>query len=179
MTTDARIPLREVAIRLAGYGRFRKTRSGGKRELFKFLQGQAIQAAFDFPSEARPRIAIPAKFWIDTRSGDFLAQLTSSTKRGKHGQFLIDPAKFVDQYAARFRDNYLDEGISAEKRITASAEMASALAGMKMKKEVYILESEWARFAHDAGFDQAEHRDEVAKSTKGRRPRQEWEVVLV
>ena len=54
MTTDSRMPLREAATTLAGYPRFRKTRSGGKREPFKLLQGQEMQAAFDFPSEARP-----------------------------------------------------------------------------------------------------------------------------
>ena len=179
MTTDTRMSLREAATTLAGYPQFRKTRSGGKRELFKLLQGQEMQAAFDFPSVARPRIDIPAKFWIDTPSGDFLAQLTSSSRRGRHGQFLINPAEFIDQYVAWFSDNYLGEGISAEKRITASAELASALVGMKTKKEAYILESEWARFVHHTGADQAEHRDEGAKSNKGRRPRPEWEIVLV
>jgi hypothetical protein len=83
--TPNRISLREAAIKLAGYDRFRKTHSSGKRELLKLLQGQEIRAAFDFPSEARPQIDIPAKFWIDTRSGEFLAQLISSSERGKHG----------------------------------------------------------------------------------------------
>lgn len=169
--------LREAANRLAGYGQFRRTGSRGTRELLKLLQSQKIRAAFDFPSEARSRIDIPARFWLDTSSGDFQNQLYSRHRR--HGQFLIDPAKFIDQYAAWFSDNYLGERISPERRTTAAAEVTSALVGIKTKKEVYILESEWARFVKDNGLDEAEHWNEVARSTRGRRPREGWEIVLV
>jgi hypothetical protein len=125
------------------------------------------------------RIDIPSKFWIDTHSGDFLAQLTTRSGRGRHGQFLIDPAKFIEQYATRFSDDYLGEGINKERQATAAAEVASALVGMKTKKEAYILESEWARFVQDIGLDQVEHRDEIVRSNKGRRPREGWDIVLV
>jgi hypothetical protein len=177
--TDARIPLREAATRLADYRRYQKTRSGGKRELLQLLQGQQVRAVFDFPSDARLRIGIPANFWIATHSGEFLAQLTSNSKRGKHGQFLINPAKFIAQYVAWFSNEYLGEGISEERRATAAAEVASALVGMKTEKEACILESEWARFVQDTGLDQAEHHNEAAKSNKGRKPREGWDVVFV
>jgi hypothetical protein len=169
--------LREAAIRLTGYPRFRKTQSRGRRELLELLQGQVTHAAFDFPSDARPRIDIPVQFWLDTPSGDFQAQLTSDSRRGKHGQFLIDPAKFVGRYAAWFSNNYLEEGVTAEKRTVAPSELASALVGMHTKKEAYILESEWARFV--GGLEQVEHHDESAKSARGRRAFESWEAVLV
>jgi hypothetical protein len=92
---------------------------------------------------------------------------------------LVKPVKFVDQYVAWFSNNYLGEGISAEKRTTASFELASALVGMRTKKEAFILESEWARFVQNAGLGQTEHRDEAASSTRGRLAFQSWEIVLV
>lgn len=101
--TDDPIFLREAVKRLAGYSRFRKTGSDGKRDLLRLLRGRKIQASFDFPSEARIRINIPAEFWTDTKSGEFVGQLTS--RHEKPGQFLINPAKFTDQYAARFSDD--------------------------------------------------------------------------
>ncbi len=76
MTLDSRMSLREAAQRLVGYNRFKKTNTRGKRELLKLLQTGEIGAAFDFPSNARPRIDIPAQYWNDTPTGDFLAQLT-------------------------------------------------------------------------------------------------------
>jgi len=135
-------------------------------------------AAFDFPSEARPRIDIPPKFWVDIRSGDFEAQLISNTNRGKVGQFLVKPANFIHQYAAWFSDNYIGEETSAERRTSAKVELTSALAGMSTKKDVYILETEWARFV-DAGLGQAEHHDEPQKSTRGLHSLRSWDVVLM
>jgi hypothetical protein len=57
--------------------------------------------------------------------------------------------------------------------------LASAFVNMNKKREVYILESEWGRFVRDAGLEKVEHHDEPGKSTKGRRPLEAWEVVLV
>lgn len=179
MSADDRIPLREAADRLAGYNRYRRTQSRGKRELLKLLQGEKIQAAFEFPSEARPQVNVPATFWKDTRSGDFLAQLTNSARHGRQGQFLISPVKFVDGYVSWFAKNYLGDGVNEAARRSAAAELTSALAGIRKKIEVFILESEWACFVQSAGLDEIEHQDRVVKSTRGRRPREEWETVLV
>ena len=178
MTTDARIPLREAAIRLAGYPRFRKTNTRGRRELHRLLQTDQVGAAFDFPSKARPRIDIAGKFWADTKSGDFDAQLVSHSRRGKHGQFLVGPVEFVDQYASWFSDEYLTDVISAEKRTSADAELASALANMRKKREAYILQSEWDRFVRASKLD-VERVDELPpKSTKGKHALTSWDVVL-
>jgi hypothetical protein len=179
MTTDPRIPLREAAARLAGYPRFQKTNTRGRRELLRLLQIEQIRAAFDFPSKARPRIDIAASFWVDTKSGDFDAQLVSNSKNGKHGQFLVKPVEFIEKYVSWFSNNYVRDSISAEGRTSANVELASALANMRTRREAYILESEWARFVRDAGLDQVEQEDDSVKSTRGRRPREFWDVVLV
>jgi len=179
MIADGRITLREVARRLSGYRRFWKTRTRGRQELLKLLQDNEIQAVFDFPSAARPRIPIPAEFWLDIGSGRFQNLLTWSSSRGRRRQFLVEPAKFIGQYIAWFGDSYLGGAVSTETRAIVSAELVSALARMNKKKEAYILESEWARFVQSAKLELVEHRDEAAQSTKGRRPLEAWEDVLV
>jgi hypothetical protein len=55
----------------------------------------------------------------------------------------------------------------------------SALGNIAKKREPYILESEWARFVHDAALEHVEHHEEPAKSTGGRRAFGAWEVILV
>jgi hypothetical protein len=57
--------------------------------------------------------------------------------------------------------------------------LASALANLRRGREAYILESEWARFVRDAGLDQAKQEDDSVKSTRGRKPSEFWDVVLV
>jgi hypothetical protein len=177
MSTDDRIPLREAARRLTGYGRFRHSRTRGKQELLKLLQKGEVTATFDFPSAARPSIAIPAKFWLDFPSGDFNKQLISSASHGKHGQFLVRPGKFVDRYVEWFKFHYFD--LTGKPPTDISAELAAALTGVKEQRESYILESEWARFVRDAGFAQIEHHEAVQKSPKGLKALESWEVVLV
>jgi hypothetical protein len=177
MRNEDRIPLREAARRLAGYEAFRRTRTRGKQELFKLLQKGELAATFDFPSAARPTIQIPADFWLDIPSGEFQRQLTSSVRRGRHGQFLVRAGKFIDQYVEWFKSQYFDQ--SEKPPTDVSAELASALAGAKRERETYILESEWARFVREAGLDQVEHHDEVLKSPKGKRAFEAWEGVLV
>jgi hypothetical protein len=179
MTGDTRVPLRQIAQRLSGYRRFRNTRTRGKQELLKLLQQGEIRAAFDFPSTAHPSISIPPEFWLDVRSGQFQRQLTWKRRTGIHRQYLVEPTKFIDHYVDWFNDSYLGEQVSGEPRTNVSAELKRALAGVQLKKEVYILESEWDRFVHDAALEQVEHHDEPAKSTRGRRALESWEVVLV
>lgn len=177
MTPDPRIPLREAATRLAGYPGFRKTSTHGRRELLRLLQTGQITAAFNFPSKAGPRIEITGNFWVETTSGDFDGQLISNSRRGKHGQFLVKPVKFIDQYTSWFSDNYLRDGISTEKRTGADAELASALASVRRSREAYILESEWARFVDsNIGVQKV---DEVSPpSPRGRNALTSWDVVL-
>jgi hypothetical protein len=179
MSTDARLTLREVAGRLSGYRQFKETRTRGRQELLKLLQADEIRAAFYFPSAAKPRILIPAEWWLDVPSGRFQSKLTWNSQRGQRRQFLVEPAKFAGPYAAWFAGNYPDRGRSAETAASVSAELASALINMNKKREVYILESEWGRFVRDAGLEKVEHHDEPGKLTKGRRPLEAWEVVLV
>jgi hypothetical protein len=179
MIADDRITLREAARRLSGYRRFQNTRTRGKQELLKVLQDGKIQAAFDFPSAARPRISIPAEFWLDIQSGHFQKLLTWSKKSERYRQFLVEPVKFIGQYTALFGDSYFGGTVSTETRTIAFAELESAFAKINKKKEAYILESEWARFVQSAGLEQVEHHDEVAQSTKGRKPLEAWEFVLV
>jgi hypothetical protein len=178
MIQDPRIPLREAALRLAGYPQFRKTNTRGRRELLRLLQTEQIRAAFHFPSKAGPGIDITGNFWMDTKSGHFDGQLISNSRRGKHGQFLVKPVKFIDQYTSWFSDNYLRDGISTEKRMSADAVLASALANIRRSREAYILESEWARFVTSkVGVEQANARP--PKSTRGKRALTSWDVVLV
>ena len=119
----------------------------GKQELLKLLQDGKIQAVFDFPSAARPRISIPAEFWLDIQSGHFQKLLTWSKKSERYRQFLVEPVKFIGQYAALFGESYFGGTVSMEARAVAFAELESALAKVNRKKEAYILESEWARAA--------------------------------
>jgi hypothetical protein len=166
MTKDARLPLREVASHLSAYPRFQKTRTDGKQELLKLLQQDEIKASFDFPSKARPRILIPAKFWIDIPSGRFQAQLTWSKRRRMHRQFLIDPAEFAEHYVVWFVESHVDGKFGPELSHDISAELTSALAGMRRKNEAYVLEGEWARFLKGAGLDVIEHRRRDAIHSK-------------
>jgi hypothetical protein len=177
MPKEARLILREVARRLFGYHRYRQTLTRGKQELLQLLRDGDIKAAFDFPSTAHPSISIPAEFWLDVKSGRFQDLLTWSS--GKRRQFLVQPAKFIDQYVGWFDGSYHDGPSGGEPLPDASAELASALVNVNTKREAYILESEWARFVHDAGLEQVEHHEEPAKSTRGRRPLEAWEVILV
>jgi hypothetical protein len=178
MIEDDRLPLREVARRLTAYSRFQKTTTGGKQELLKLLQQDQIRATFDFPSKARPRILIPAQFWIDIPSGRFQSQLNWSRQRGRHRQFMIDPAELSEHYVVGFVRSHVDEKVGPELSHEISAELISAFAGMRRKKEVYVLESEWARFLKDAELDSIEHRNEP-KSSRGRSPLASWNVVLI
>src|SRR5690242_751889 len=130
MTTDDREYLRDVATRLVGYSQFKETRTGGKRELFKLLQNVSVTASFIFPSRAKPCLSIPADFWLKTGSGDFRGALTSSSRRGKYGQFLIKPAEFIDQYAEWFRSNHLAGEMNEEMKSNAAVELASAIANV-------------------------------------------------
>lgn len=179
MTTDNRISLREAAKRLTGYPRFKNAQSRGRLALLKLLQSETLRACFDFPSNAQPRINIPARFWIDSPSGDFVAQLTSHSNEGKHGQCLVKSSGFAKQYEAWFSENYLSGDMTDDKRANAAAELGSALAAMSSRKEAYILESEWARFVDASGLGRVEHREDAAKSTRGKRPLQAWEHILV
>jgi hypothetical protein len=179
MTTDNRNSLREIALRLRGYRKFQNSQSRGQRELLQLLQGQEIGACFDFPSDAGPRIDIPAKFWTDTRSGDFQKQLTSRSTRAKHGQFLVKSAKFIDQYIAWFNENYLRDGVSVEKKANVAMELTSAFANMNRRKEAYVLESEWARFVEDTKLDVEQVAGVSAKTTRGRHALTSWDVVMV
>jgi hypothetical protein len=179
MRTDGRLTLREVASRLSGYRRFQQTRTHGRQELLKQLQSGAIRAAFDFPSTARPSISIPAESWLDVPSGRFQSKLTWNSRRGQRRQFLVEPEKCTSQYAAWFADHYIANGANVETRTSGCNELMSALGNIAKKREPYILESEWARFVHDAALEQVEHHEEPAKSAGGRRAFQAWEVILV
>jgi hypothetical protein len=179
MTASSRVPLRQIAQRLPEFHRFENTRTRGKQELLKLLQEGEIKAAFDFPSTAHPSISIPPEFWLDVRSGQFQRQLTWRPRKGTHRQYLIEPTKFIDQYVDWFNDSYLGGQVSGEPRSSASAELKRALASVRRKKEVYILESEWDRFVHDAALDRIEHQDEPTRSTRGRREFVSWQIVLV
>jgi hypothetical protein len=177
MGIDARVTLRETADRLCGYRRFQESRTRGRQELLKLLQDGEINAVFDFPSAAHPSIPIPKEYWLDVRSGRFQSLLTWGS--GRRRQFLIEPAKFIDQYVGWFRASYLGGRSSGGSPTDASAELSRAFVGVNSKKEAYILESEWARFVNDAGLGEVEHEDASGKSTKGRRAFESWETVLV
>lgn len=179
MTSDSRMPLREAAERLAGYNRFRESRTGGKRELLKLLQTEQIQAAFDFPSNERPRIDIPAQYWRDTLSGDFLAQLTSRSKHGKQGQYLLEPTQFIEQYKVWYARRYVPAEGPRLHTSEAVDEFASALAGINSKREAYILEPEWERFVQVSRLDEHRVSQIPVKSDRGVKPLRSWDIVCV
>jgi hypothetical protein len=133
MNADARLTLGEIASRLRGYNRFKKTTTGGRRELLKLLQLGEISAVFDFPSLARPSITIAREFWIDVHSGDFNNQLVWKAKRNGRSQYLLEPVKFVDQYVRWFADHH--PHLQNEFSSRALAELTSALTNVNAKKE--------------------------------------------
>jgi len=179
MTSDSRMPLREAAERLAGYNQFRETRTGGKRELLKLLQTEKIQATFDFPSSARPPIDIPAQYWRDRPSGDFLAQLTSRSRSGKQGQYLLEPIQFVEQYKDWYAQKYVPAEGAGLHTSAAGDEFASALAGIISKREAYILEPEWERFIQTSQLDEHRVSQSPVKSNVGVKALRSWDVVCV
>jgi hypothetical protein len=178
MGTEERAFLLEIAKRLPGYRRFRSSTTGGRRELLKLLQQGEIGAVFDFPSMARPSIPISREFWLDVRSGDFNNRLAWDTKKRQgRSQFLVEPAKFAEQYVRWFAERYLH--VQSELSSDVSAELVSALRNMNSNKECFVLEGEWTRFVRDAGLGQVEHEQEVSKSPGGVKAFDSWEVVLV
>jgi hypothetical protein len=127
---DPRLSLREVSLRLREYQQFEKTKSGGKRELLALLQDGQIRAAFDYPSILEPQIAIPAKFWLDIPSGQFQNKLyrrSRSSEREASGHFLVEPAKFVNEYVTWLK-SHSPLNSSAGLTDDVATEIASALA---------------------------------------------------
>jgi hypothetical protein len=179
---DPRLSLRDVALRLREYQQFKKTNSGGKRELLALLQRGQIQAAFDYPSTLGPQIAIPAEFWLDIPTGQFQKKLTwksrSSDREAGGGHILVKPANFVNEYVTWLKSNVaLNSGAGLADDVVA--EIASALASSHKQREAYVPEPEWDRFVLDSKLDIIKQADEAPKSTRGRHSFTSWDVVLV
>jgi hypothetical protein len=177
---DPRLALRDVALMLREYQPFKKTNSGGKRELLDLLKSGQIQAFFDYPSTLGPQIAIPAKFWLDIPSGQFqtlLVRKSGSSDRETSGHFLVKPAKFVNEYITWLKSHF-PLNSSAGLTDDVAVEIASALASKLKQREVYVPETEWNRFV-DSKLDITRVDEVPGKSTRGRDALRSWDVVLV
>ena len=181
MPHDSRLLLRDVAIRLRAYEQFKKTSSGGKRELFGLLQSGKIQAVFDYPSALGPQVGIPATFWLGIPSGQFqtkLARRSQSSNGEVSGHFLVRPKDFIGEYVT-WLETHLVANASEDLTQSVTKEVASALAGNSERREAYILEKEWDRFVRESNLDVIKHADEAPKSTRGKHALTSWDVVLV
>jgi hypothetical protein len=58
-------------------------------------------------------------------------------------------------------------------------EIARALASKHKQREAYVTETEWDRFVRDSKLDVIQHFNEPLKSTKGIKPLESWELILV
>jgi hypothetical protein len=178
---DPRLALRDVALRLRAYQQFKKTNSGGKRELLDLLKSGQIQAAFDYPSTLGPKIAIPAKFWLGIPTGRFQKKLTwksQSSDREGGGHYLVEPAQFVNEYVTWLKSHVaLNSGAGLTDDV--AVEIASALASKLKQSEVYVPETEWDRFVRNPKLDITRVDEVPGKSTRGRDALRSWDVVLV
>jgi hypothetical protein len=166
---DDRIALRELAEKLMFIGPFRHSNTRGRAELLRLLISGKLVARFDFPSNERPPIAVPAAYWKnDVKSGEFRKALDSKTKN--KGDYVVNPNLFANEYLNWFsRDHRLPEHVD---------ELSAALRAGSTKAEVYVSAKDWEQFTSQ-GLDTTQHSTEDQKSSRGKSENTNWSAVLV
>ena len=91
---------------------------------------------------------------------------------------MVEPAKFVNEYVTWLKSHLaLNSGAGLTDDV--ATEIASALVGKRKQREAYVPETEWDRFVRDSKLDVIQHVNEPLKSTKGVKPLESWELILV
>jgi hypothetical protein len=162
---EDRIPLRDLGERLMIYN---KSKSRGRFELLGLLISEKLIARFDYPSNERPQINVPAAHWLkNVKMNEFRKALDGNNKN--KGDYLVDPEKFAAEYLDWFsRNRRLPEDTD---------ELSAALRAGSTKAEVYVLAEDWEKFAKDLPASQ--HSTTPKKSSRGVSENANWSAILV
>jgi hypothetical protein len=162
--------LRELGERLTHTSRYRNSPSRGRAELLGLLRSGKLIARFDFPSNERPQIPVPAAYWKnDVKKGEFRKAL-DSTKINK-GDYIVNPSRFANEYLSWFlQDHRLPEHAD---------ELSVALRAGGAEAEVYVLAKDFEQFIAQEGLDTTQHSTKDQKSSRGQWENPNWSAILV
>ena len=163
------IALRELGERLTHTSRYRNSTSRGRAELLGLLRSGKLIARFDFPSNERPQIPVPAAYWKnDVKKGEFRKAL-DSTKINK-GDYIVNPSRFANEYLSWFlQDHRLPEHAD---------ELSVALQVGSAEAEVYVLAKDIEQFISQEGLDTTQHSTTPQKSSRGQSENKNWSAIL-
>jgi hypothetical protein len=164
---EDRIPLRELGERLKLSGPFRRSTTRGRAELLGLLRREGLIARFDYPSNERPQIKVPAAHWLKVKMGEFRKALDGNNKN--KGDYVVIPRRFASEYLDWFSRN---------RQLPAHVdELSAALRAGGTEAEVYVLAEDWEKFSE--GLDAKQHSTTPQKSSRGRSENPNWSAILV
>ena len=166
---EDRIALRELGEKLTHTSRYRKSTSRGRAELLGLLRSETLIARFDFPSNERPQIPLPAAYWRKVKMGEFRKALDSNNKN--KGDYVVVPSQFANGYLSWFlQDHQLPKHVD---------ELSGALRAGSAEAEVYVLSKDFEQFITQVGLDTIQHSTKDKKSSRGQSENPNWSAILV